>query len=183
MQELRYSRFKRMDLTAGGINDVHGWLGKVGKNLHEVTAEWQREPKGSFKFDSRSMGGERWVLRNKPGRPSVSGSSLSLDPVNPVGLSLQTIFHHNVTAGWFRCLKNCRKFFILSLFFALTLGRKLITKDVEHLLSFDLTNELGTGVVPRKSPLMFSAVNMSKHIRFFFSPIDVLSCLAVAKTN
>lgn len=29
----------------------------------------------------------------------VSGSLLSLDPVNPVGLSLQTIFRHNVSPG------------------------------------------------------------------------------------
>lgn len=44
--------------------------------------------------------------------------------------------------------------FFLSFFFALTHGRKLITKAAEHLLSFDPTNELGIGIVPGKHPLM-----------------------------
>lgn len=178
-----------MDLTAGGIIDVRGWLGKVGKTCMKWQLNGSENQKSSFKFDSWSMGGERWVLRNKAGSPTLSAEArwvwtLSTRSDFLFKLFSVTTWRLDDSGG----LRNCRKevFFWGGVWQKVHNKKELQCQEKLQNTCWASTWRANSSLAPSPESIRWysaCAVKMSQQISFLFvfSPVDALSCLVVAE--
>lgn len=178
MQEFRCGRFKRMDLTAGGIIGVRGWLGKVGKTC----MKWQLN--GSENQNAlSSMTADQWVAKGEccaasQGVRRCQEARWVWTLSTRSDFLFKQYFRHNVTAGWFRCLKNCRRevFFFFFFFCAHLWPNVNNRKELQNVekprnTCCASTRRTNSALAPSPESIRSCsacAVNMSQQISLFF---------------